>query len=832
MERRQRPPVTGTWDRPHYGDHPAQGPPRFPQYPPSRSGPQHGEPHPRDYYPDGGAQRPGPWELRPPYDAGPPDRAAQDGPEQRAPSTDSRGGVTLPGPLQPGGLLQPGLPPPDVFPLGGPRPGIPHPQDMGPEPRIPPGTLHRAADHYGNGGTMLTPGQQPAAGPPQYNAPHHGTAQPPHYNALFHGTAQPPQYNAPHHGTAQPPQVGRPQQCSPAAPQEAKSRDNISLSGGLHYVSHELPRYSEGSPPRSERPDFYPGAPGPFRGPDPVLSQYSHGGRQPAGLQHDGPHRGSNLQSEGPQPAMSCGASQPGLYRPITPPVPDAFNYRASPHTGPNAFNYRAPSPGIQPAPTLNTPYTENPEQGYYHLPPMHGNPPNPAYAAHPLAGSAGFCESVEGDLGVPSVQGHTNLHQHLVNQQSLGPLMPSAMVAGRNFEREGPFLFQHGRDPNLLLQHGGPFVDQSIPYIQDSFMCLDRQSSAMEKGGPEDKDVFVRWLSSFLSCRRKEPPAKTDAVQAHSIAEARGLIYSAFRLVSQLDSLCQIMESHDKEGELWTRDYEKAADIRVDLEKKLKELEKPGYIQGVKRKLDVVHKKRLRWQRRRQATEEEKEALERSAEKEASIDLWRMQCIQKVEEKKRERELKATADGVLGEVRKKQNDVKKMLDVLKSLEKLRKLRKEAAGRKGVSPPPSADETFTNHINRLRTMVHKRSALYDAEEKTLRVILEGEQEEERQRAKDRRLRKERERTLQKQRELDGILFGDTESLPSLHPLQPFRQYYLQAEHSVVSLVQIRHEWDQFLVPPDHPDGSSVPPGWLVPTAPCNDTWATALKQSD
>ncbi|CAJ0962553.1 unnamed protein product [Ranitomeya imitator] len=672
MERREPlPPVTGTWARPHYGDLPAQGPQRFPQYPPLRSG----EPHPRDYYPGGGAQRAGPWEIRPPYDAGP---------EQRASSADSRGGVSLQGPLPPGGP-----PRPDVFPYGGPRPGIPHPpvpagrtQDMGP------GTLHRAGDHYGNAGIMLNPGPEPPLGT-------------------------------------------RPQQCLPAGPQGASSWDPISQAPAL---------------------------------------------------------------------------------------------------TGPNAFTYRAP--GTQPAPT-----PENPQQGFYHLPPMHGNPPNPSYAAPPLAGSADFCESIEGDLGVPSALGNTHFRHHLLNQQSPGPL-PSGMVAGRNFEHDGPFLFQHGipdgrRDPNLLLQPGGPFVSQPTPYIQDSFMCLDRQTCAMEKGGPEDKDVFVRWLSSFLSCRRKEPPAKTAAVQAPSVAEARELMYSALRLVSQLDTLCQALESLDKGGKPWTREYEKAADIRVDLEEKLKELEKPGYIQGVKRKLDIVHKKRLRRQRRRQAAEEEeKEAAERSAEKEAKIDLWRMQCIQKVEEKKRERELKATADWVLGEVRKKQNDVKKMLDVLKSLEKLRKLRKEAAGRKGVCPPPSADETFTNHINRLRTLVHKRSALYDAEEKTLRVILEGEQEEERQRAKDKSLKKEREKTLQKQRELDCILFGDAEFLPSLPPLQPFRQYYLQAEHSVVSLVQIRHEWDQFLVPPDHPDGSSVPRGWVVPTAPCNNTWATALKQSD
>lgn len=47
------------------------------------------------------------------------------------------------------------------------------------------------------------------------------------------------------------------------------------------------------------------------------------------------------------------------------------------------------------------------------------------------------------------------------------------------------------------------------------------------------------------------------------------------------------------------------------------------------------------------------------------------------------EKELKQAADAVLSEVRKKQADAKRMLDILKSLEKLRKLRKEAAARKG-----------------------------------------------------------------------------------------------------------------------------------------------------
>ena len=49
--------------------------------------------------------------------------------------------------------------------------------------------------------------------------------------------------------------------------------------------------------------------------------------------------------------------------------------------------------------------------------------------------------------------------------------------------------------------------------------------------------------------------------------------------------------------------------------------------------------------------------------------------------------------------------------------------------------------------------------MYGAEEKALRVMLEGEQEEERQRDLEERQRKERERQLQKKREVDVMLFG-------------------------------------------------------------------------
>ncbi|KAL6092638.1 hypothetical protein STEG23_006440 [Scotinomys teguina] len=202
---------------------------------------------------------------------------------------------------------------------------------------------------------------------------------------------------------------------------------------------------------------------------------------------------------------------------------------------------------------------------------------------------------------------------------------------------------------------------------------------------------------------------------------------------------------------------------------------------------------------------EAERRRRPQAAEREQEIDRWRVKAG-------REQELKAAADGVLSEVRKKQSDTKRMVDILRAIEKLRKLRKEAAARKGVCPPASADETFEHHLQRLRKLIKKRSELYEAEERALRVMLEGEQEEERKRELEKKQRKEKEKLLLQKREIESKLFGDPDDFPLAHLLQPFRQYYLQAEHSLPALIQIRFVVFLWLWGPPHsrvwPEASS------------------------
>ncbi|XP_069481193.1 programmed cell death protein 7 [Ambystoma mexicanum] len=463
----------------------------------------------------------------------------------------------------------------------------------------------------------------------------------------------------------------------------------------------------------------------------------------------------------------------------------------------------RLDKPLLQSGPPLHYPERPPPQCGPSFPPPVQGNPSFP----HPVAPHVQFAHPLPPPVR-PPVQGD-NPFTHM---------------------GIAPVEWQRNTDP--FANHVAPLVCSGQNQHASSTKELNNRTT-----NPLDEETVQRkqdeqWITRFLARRRQFIPPVAKRVATPSIVEARELVFGAQKLVSELRMVCQVLQENAGNEDVWSGVYLQAINIHKELQDKMKVLKRPGYIESVKKKLEKIKKKRLRIKREKQETPTKKEEALRAAEREAKIDKWRMKRVHEVEEKKREREVKAAADSVLSEVLKKQGDTKRMVSVLRALEKLRKLRKEAAARKGVFPPPSADEIFENHIKRLRVLIKERTELYDAEERALRVMLEGEQEEERKREREKKQKKEKEKLLQQQREIDCILFGEPEELPPDHPLQPFRQYYLQAEHSLPSLIQVRQEWDQYLVPSDHPGGSCIPPGWVVPGPPTSDAWAAAVNQMD
>ncbi|CAJ1048686.1 LOW QUALITY PROTEIN: programmed cell death protein 7 [Xyrichtys novacula] len=354
-------------------------------------------------------------------------------------------------------------------------------------------------------------------------------------------------------------------------------------------------------------------------------------------------------------------------------------------------------------------------------------------------------------------------------------------------------------------------------------------------------KSQDQQWIRRFLQSRGKtcrgmqtqQPGSVTDlqTQQPRCVPELRRALCRAAQLVSQLAQTCESLKSCMKEGSDWTQSYSGALKLKEELQDSLSVLSDSQSLAHWKTKLSQIAKRRSRRQRSRRLLQlEEEQREERSAEKEATIDRWRLLQIQQVEEKKKEQEVKRAADSVLCEVRRKQVDVKRMQDVLRSVEKLRKLRKEAASRKGIVTEPECDDAFRERVEHLKSVIKQRTVVYCAEEKALRVMLEGEQEEERRREQERKWRKERERQLQRRNRAHAILFG--EDLPVDHVLQPFTQFYTQAERSLPALLHIRREWDMFVVDPDHPGSSPVPQTWVIPDTPSDQVWASALETAD
>ncbi|XP_047437464.1 programmed cell death protein 7 [Mugil cephalus] len=386
----------------------------------------------------------------------------------------------------------------------------------------------------------------------------------------------------------------------------------------------------------------------------------------------------------------------------------------------------------------------------------------------------------------------------------------PSSQTFSQPF-RAGPqpprYDFEPGRDRSLAKTQPGD--ERALQRMQDT-----------------------QWLRGFLQNRSKKSRVpKTQQQQQtrlSSVPPVRKTLYRLSQLVSLMEESCESLKHNLHDVTVWSESYSTTLNVMKEICDEGKLLSDDQCLDQLKADASRFARRRaLRERARKKLQMEEQQAKDRRSVKEAAIDKWMMKQIQQVEDKKKERELKLAADSVLCEVRKKQADMKRMEDVLKSLEKLRRLRKEAASRKGIDTEQQFNQVFSSRLEHMGYVIKKRMAVYSAEEKALMVMLEGEQEEERRRERERRMKKEKERHLHRKHRVNSMLFG--EELPRDSVLQPFIQYYSQAEHSLHALIQIRREWDMFVVSADHPDGSFIPQNWILPAPPSDQAWASAVQ---
>ncbi|KAM6942717.1 programmed cell death protein 7 [Xenentodon cancila] len=513
---------------------------------------------------------------------------------------------------------------------------------------------------------------------------------------------------------------------------------------------------------------------------------------------------------------------------------------------------YEQAQPGAQ-QPSLYNPYP-GPERGARAAPSPAWTPP-PVYDGHPYGLMSDFPAPHPGgacfvgphfppsfgfDPTVPPPPFGCPPPRHFPSQPPPAPVNAYGSAGGSTFPtvsqdfRVAPPRYDSDRDPDRSHRQYELYRDRGLlPSCHPPPQGRDISGPGTR---PEDETALQRrrdrqWVARFLKSTVKttvSPNTRQRQPSGTCVSSLRETLYGAAQLVSRLEELCHTLKHNQENESTWPSSYSMALHVKGELQDKMDILNDPKCLTRLKAKLSVIAQRRSRRLRARKELQmEEKLAEERRSEKEAAIDGWRLKQIQQVEEKKKEQELKLAADAVLCEVRKKQADVKRMQDVLRSLEKLRRLRKEAASRKGIVTEQQCDEEFSSRLEQLRSVIRSRTAVYSAEEKALMVMLEGEQEEERRRDRERRMKKEWEREQQRKRRVNAMLFG--EELPADCALQPFRDYYSQAEHSLQALIQIRSEWDSFLVAADNPDGSSVPQTWVLPEPPSDRAWASALQ---
>lgn len=158
------------------------------------------------------------------------------------------------------------------------------------------------------------------------------------------------------------------------------------------------------------------------------------------------------------------------------------------------------------------------------------------------------------------------------------------------------------------------------------------------------------QWLEAvFGTPRRAGCPLPPRAPAGPSLGEVRARLRGALRLVRRLRDLGQALREAEADGAAWVLLHAQAAPLRAQLAERLQLLTQAAYVGEARRRLERVRRRRLRLRERAREREAEREAeAARAAEREQEIDLWRVKCVQEVEEKKRVRAADAQGLGVV----------------------------------------------------------------------------------------------------------------------------------------------------------------------------------------
>lgn len=225
-------------------------------------------------------------------------------------------------------------------------------------------------------------------------------------------------------------------------------------------------------------------------------------------------------------------------------------------------------------------------------------------------------------------------------------PIHPFNSRAASTFE---PFNPQFPPCPQTARYDLDPSQNQQRAY--EGFFesrallgCTNRDGGPGAATRPEDETALQRrqdlqWIGRFLQGRDKTPktPQAEQPPPNNSAPDPRAALYRAAELVSRLAKTCEALRNNVENECAWTDSYLMALKVKTELQEELQTLSDGERLGRLKAKLARVAKRRARRLRATKEFQIEQNLREdRIAEKEAAINKWRLQQIQRVEEKKK----------------------------------------------------------------------------------------------------------------------------------------------------------------------------------------------------
>lgn len=229
----------------------------------------------------------------------------------------------------------------------------------------------------------------------------------------------------------------------------------------------------------------------------------------------------------------------------------------------------------------------------------------------------------------IPGAGFHT-FDQHFrpgpqTNQYGFHPAVESGQKKQQEYHNfsETRALFGHSSFPPRVRDSGGSLGTTTHPQHKDETALQRKQDE--------------QWVRHLQKRGKSSKSPRIQQPHQLSLPELREALYSAAQLLSQLSQSCESLKHKLETDCVWTDSYRVALNVKTELQEKLRALGDSEFTSDFKAKLSCIAKRRARRLRARKLLEiEEKEREARIAEKEASIDKWRMKQIHEVEEKKK----------------------------------------------------------------------------------------------------------------------------------------------------------------------------------------------------